>query len=676
MVLKMKYTRREIAFGGVASCLALRYSSAAGYRDYSRCLPDYIARLANEARVQRDHALSKLDNHKAIEERQAWVRATFQKLIGGLPSRTNLNLQVTGSFDCRGYKVERLRYESRPRFFVAADLYIPEGSGPFPGVLFQMGHAPNGKAYTPYQLACQSLARLGFAVLAFDPIGQGERIYYPRGGANITRLPSTDDEHSVPGKQLLLVGKTCSEVQLWDAVRSLDVLAGHERVDSKRLASVGQSGGATLSMMLAALDFRLTTVAVMSGNTENFACPGFLSPGSVDDAEQNFVGSGPVGFDRFDLLYSFAPKPLLISVSEKDFFGTYSPNYLANSQLEFSRLKEVYSALGAPENLKWSSTPLPHGLSYDSRLELYNWLEKHLHGTDGRVTTEPADEPEPEKKLWATHTGSVLRDWHCKTPLQLVQEEAKTKAAENLSLLGRVTVDRFAAPSLQILARVQSSRGISISAAEVQSASEVFSPGWLFENKTEKASSPVILLLDQRGRNSTWHESEICYALAIKGYTVLSADLRGSGDLRAAYSMGNPAYVGDHQSEDAYAWASLILGKPMLGQRVADILAWHDALRAKYQRSVAIAASGKMTTPAIITAAMETKCSALYLSGGLKSLTSLIDEEEPVEPFVNWIPGSLPGQDLPDLVKQISPRPVRRGAWAASEIAAALSPSA
>ena len=114
----------------------------------------------------------------------------------------------------------------------------------------------------------------------------------------------------------------------------------------------------------------------------------------------------------------------------------------------------------------------------------------------------------------------------------------------------------------------------------------------------------------------------------------------------------------------------------MLGQRVADVLAWHDALTMKYQRSVAIAASGKMTTPVILAATMETKCTGLYLSGGLQSFATLIDEEEPVEPFANWIPNSVPSQDLPGLVKQILPRPVIRGAWLASAIAAAFSRTA
>jgi hypothetical protein len=106
---------------------------------------------------------------------------------------------------------------------------------------------------------------------------------------------------------------------------------------------------------------------------------------------------------------------------------------------------------------------------------------------------------------------------------------------------------------------------------------------------------------------------------------------------------------------------------------VADVLAWHDALAAKYGVPVAIAASGKMTTPAIVAAAMEKKCSSLYLTGGLQSFSSLIREEQPTEPFANWIPNSVPGQDLAGLLKQVSPRPVRRGVWTASNIAAAFS---
>ena len=68
---------------------------------------------------------------------------------------------------------------------------------PFPGVPFQMGHSANGKAAETYQKCCQGLARLGYLVLAFDPMGQGERIYCPRPGGVVSRLRSPTDEHTV-----------------------------------------------------------------------------------------------------------------------------------------------------------------------------------------------------------------------------------------------------------------------------------------------------------------------------------------------------------------------------------------------------------------------------------------------------------------------------------------------
>ena len=254
------------------------------------------------------------------------------------------------------------------------------GAPPYPAVLFQMGHSDNGKAYDMYQRCCQGLVRLGYVVLAFDPMGQGERVYYPDSAGTHTRLSSSDDEHTVPGKQMLLLGDTSSRLQVWDAMRSLDYLASLPMVDAKRIGATGQSGGATLTMLLSAVDDRVAAAVVCSGNTENIACANFIPPGSTDDAEQDFVGSGPLGFDRWDTMYPFAPKPLLISVSDKDFFGTYSPAYISNGWEEFQKLQKVYQTLGHGDRLKWVDTPLPHGLEYDTRLEVYSWFGQWLKG--------------------------------------------------------------------------------------------------------------------------------------------------------------------------------------------------------------------------------------------------------------------------------------------------------
>ncbi len=70
---------------------------------------------------------------------------------------------------------------------------------------------------------------------------------------------------------------------------------------------------------------------VSEGNTENLAQADVEPPGSADDAEQNIVPALARGIDRADLLYAFAPKPLLVTITLHDAGHTYSPEYVASS---------------------------------------------------------------------------------------------------------------------------------------------------------------------------------------------------------------------------------------------------------------------------------------------------------------------------------------------------------
>src|SRR5580704_7117455 len=496
---KSQMTRRDLlrAFAAAtATCGApLGAQQPIGYREYAKCLPDAIRLLAADAYERRIAGIRKLTSAVAIRDRQKWARETFWKLSGAAPERTPLHVRTTGAFDREHYRVEKLVYESRPEEWISANLYIPKsGTAPYPGVLFQMGHSPNGKAADTYQRCCQGLVQLGFLVLAFDPMGQGERINYP-GPDGRTRLDSPDEEHTKAGMQMLLLGETATGMQTWDAVRSLDVLASHPLVDPKRLASTGQSGGATVTMMLAAIDDRLACAAVSSGNTENFACANFLPPGSVDDAEQNLLGAGPLGFDRWDLLWPIAPKPLLILTSAKDFFGTYSPNYENNGLEEYARLHAAYRVLGKADHLHRFESPLPHGLSYVMRLETYRWLTRWLQ--DGpKIDQEPAVAPEPDRNLWATKTGSVARDLGSKTPFQRTQEIARTiktpsTPADLPRLLGMSALPNH--PRLRELSRVPS-RNCDILAVEIPTAERVWVPAWIFLPKQPKPR--LLLALD------------------------------------------------------------------------------------------------------------------------------------------------------------------------------------
>ena len=72
-----------------------------------------------------------------------------------------------------------------------------------------------------------------------------------------------------------------------------------------------------------------------------------------------------------------------------------------------------------------------------------------------------------------------------------------------------------------------------------------------------------------------------------------------------------------------YSWSSLYFGRPLIGQRVRDILSLTAALRSIPEtsgRPLHLAARGRLVFPALLAAALDPKISGLYLSGGLAAL--------------------------------------------------------
>ncbi len=625
------------------------------YTAYHRCLPDFIGNLARAAYEARNAKLAALTTPEAIGNRQAWVRQTFWTLVGGEPQRTPLNIRTLGSIERRGYRLDKIVYESQPGLMIPANLYVPTGGAPpYPGVLFQLGHSLDGKAAEPYQKCCQGLARLGYVVLSFDTMGQGERTYYPKPGERRTRLDSADEEHSRPGRLMLLTGDTATRLQTWDAVRSLDVLAAHPSVDPKRLGSTGQSGGATLTMMLAAVDDRLACAAVSCGNTENFACAGFRPPGSTDDAEQNFVGGSALGFERWDTLYPLAPKPLWIGVSARDYFGTYSPQYLVSGREEFAKLRSVYERLGHGGAVEWYETPVPHALSHDLRVQIYNFFERRLKGSTKQIV-EPEVAPEPENTIQVGPTGNAVRDFKSTTPLRL-KPTLRPATDWKQSLQVEMPVQGVK-PNVLGTANAE---GCTIDAVEFQSAHGVVVPAWVFVPR-RGGREKVLLLLEPRGRNARWREGDLYHQLAKEGWTVCAFDIRGVGDMSPEVSGGNPFYTRPHSEDEAWAWASLMLGRPMLGQRVGDILA--VAAQLKGTSRTVLAALGHTTVPATIAGVFNTSLEIACAPGGLPSWNSLLEKEDYTEPFSNFVPGILADTDLPALRKQLGQRLKTLPSW-------------
>jgi len=156
-----------------------------------------------------DQERGRIKTAAEVEARNRFVREKAREMMHGFPERNPLKPVVTATLERNGYRIENLMFQSRPDFWVTGNLYVPKGAGPFPAVISPCGHYQRARMEPEYQFAYLSLVHAGFIVLAFDPIGQGERRQYwnPRTGETEVASSSTY-EHSMPGQVLLTMAKT------------------------------------------------------------------------------------------------------------------------------------------------------------------------------------------------------------------------------------------------------------------------------------------------------------------------------------------------------------------------------------------------------------------------------------------------------------------------------------
>ena len=107
--------------------------------------------------------------------------------------------------------IEKLIFESLPGVYVSALVYVPEdGNDKHPAILVPAGHAANGKIH--YQGLCQRLVQRGYVVIAWDPVGQGERSQFWDAKAGKSRYNLICAEHAVMGNLAYLAGDESGEM--------------------------------------------------------------------------------------------------------------------------------------------------------------------------------------------------------------------------------------------------------------------------------------------------------------------------------------------------------------------------------------------------------------------------------------------------------------------------------
>jgi dienelactone hydrolase len=145
---------------------------------------------------------------------------------------------------------------------VPAFLLLPEGDGPFAGVVACHQHNGEwhwgksevaGRAGDALQAFGPALARRGVAVLAPDAVGFEDRRAAGRGTE-----PGRDDglQHFNEMSYRLVAGGLLATTVLRDAAAALSALAGHPAVAARATGVVGHSYGGSTALFHAALDPR------------------------------------------------------------------------------------------------------------------------------------------------------------------------------------------------------------------------------------------------------------------------------------------------------------------------------------------------------------------------------------------------------------------------------------
>jgi cephalosporin-C deacetylase-like acetyl esterase len=626
------------------------------FRDVHGMLPAYLKDKAAALLDDRQRAIARINTMADLQARQQYWRDRMWSYLGDRPERTPLNARVAGAVDRGDFRVEKIIFESRPGFYVTANLYLPAtGKAPYPAILFPLGHEQGAKAHQAWQRCLAGLARRGFVALAWDPIGQGERVQMYDEDWHDSKVQASTVEHTIIGIQCLLTGTHIAQYTIWDGIRALDYLLSRPEVDAKRVGCTGNSGGGTHTAYLSGLDDRIQAAAPSCYITSWKRMLESIGP---QDAEQVFPLWLKDGLDYPDYLYAFGGKPYLMLTAIRDFFP------IAGARATFEEAQQVYGRLGIADRIARFEADDGHGYSQPRREAAYRWFTRWL---------QPAENTEPEaplslatvEELQCTRTGQVQTEFPGSTDVFAMNRklaehlrvsrrptpESVRKFARELSFYDTATapvrITRFgetARPACRVeKITYESELGLSI-------------PALLFVPNGGPARKPAIVFADGNGKSSAAAEAE---QLAAKGYIALVPDLRGFGETQPALDRRDSfvRYFGDYRN----TLTALLIGKTMVGMRAADVVRGVDLLAARNDvdpsRIVAVG-RGAAGIPALLGALFDNRIKSLALDGMLVSYEAVVKERIHQGIADQIIPSALKYFDLPDLVAAIAPRGV------------------
>ena len=628
---------------------------------FPRVLQEYLVDRVRKAEQEADARKAALRTKADALAYQAEVKRKIRRSFGPLPRRTPLNPVVVGRIERRAYHVEKLIFESRPGFPVTALLYVPKGySFPQPGVVAPCGHSHNGKAAVPYQSFCQGLARKGYVVLMYDPIGQGERLQYFDAKGKPVYGPGVR-EHIQDGNQQHLVGEFFGSWRVWDGMRALDYLLSRPEVDPKHIGLTGNSGGGTLTTMMAANDDRFTMagpgcyVTTFRRNAENeLPC----------DSEQIPPGLLGLGLDMDDMFVPHAPKPLILLTQERDYFDQ-------RGALEsFARLKRLYRLLGAEDNVAMMTGSDPHGYAKPLREAMYAFFNRAC-GKTGESGKEPRLNVEPDETIQITESGQIA-ERKPRTVFSFTKEKSQALATRRKPVRGDA-LKRALRGLLNVSAKRTPLEFRILRVLHGREYPKRYAANYAVE--TEPGILSVVLMPSdephgsrppRRGKRATLYvphmsadedlrTDPLARTLVTDAPAFFAVDPRGIGDSRPN-TCGVDQYLKPYGSDYFYSSYGILFSEPLIGRRTHDVLSVMDFLEEYGYTQIHLVGRGWGSLPALFAAVLDGRVKEVTLKNAPRSYAELAETEHQSWPLSSILPGVLGKLDLSDCHRALGTR--------------------
>jgi cephalosporin-C deacetylase-like acetyl esterase len=607
-----------------------------------------------------DKVRDSLQTPDQVKQRIRFIRDKALAMMGPFPERTPLAPIVVNTHQRQGYRVENVMYQSRPDFWVTGNLYVPDGPGPFPAVLSPCGHYPLARMYPSYQFVYMDLARAGFVVLAYDPIGQGERRQFWNPETNTAEIDDPVFEHSLPGTVLLLLGENLTGYRVWDGMRGIDYLLTRSEVIPNKIGCAGHSGGGTLTLFISAVDERVQCAVVNEGGT-NHRWPSHIPMWShinVPDIEQNLLPAALYGVDMCDLHQAIAPRPLLALIEN------YSPHFNETA----GHIRHRYQQLGVADHFSTGEATDPHAWTYKLRLASTDFMSRWLLNRPG-PTTEADYQAEAPESLYCTPDGSLRYSHKGQSVYTIMAKSQPAPSLTNPEELANTirTFLRIKASTASLAVKQVANtprKGYRIEKIEFVSEPGIYIPTWVFIPERPVTDKTALLFINENGKDSDGMELGLYERLALGGRIVVGADVRGIGETKPPHmgvTFGMPAYRFLFDAEAGVSLMAWYMDESVFAMRVADILRTVDYVLGRPDvdsKNLRLIGQGAGALWAMHAAAIDQRITSVVAERGLISYRSLTQTDRYLHNSAIFMRDVLKHYDLPQVAAAIAPRPL------------------